>query len=730
MENQPGISLKNKPYFNDCIKWNEDGQLVICLANQVHIMTPILVGMTSKKETYSHAGLFLPPLEKKTENTIITNMEHVQTSYLNEEGFRCANWSSAGLSSSQSPFLVVVTTKHRVLIYQSPTKDALNSDWKLAEDLTNRIEHHQIKHTHPTKINPFHTLYASWSKRLIPNSLATKPTLLALSNKAGDVNIWTYTIDTGFEFATVITPHTSFVNLLDWTDWKKLNETTYMTYVVSSCTDGTVALSKVQAELLVTEKRTWIQKTEAKVVHTWFDQQPGHITLIKTTDNFNTDHEPRIQIALCKGVCLYLNSFTLDAVESEWKSVDLAHSMLGLAGGVWQGNVFTTYTMEGEGISIDIDTLAMDSQTNAVLNVKLLQKYKQQWAEEQMRVDDHIIGASDATPYVWGACDAPHHLFTAIYFSLIPNVDVRYGPESGEDSTLAFILQKERNQDIDILCKDIDAYVNDPDFIFVRSIKGLVREILQYLVDDDMSKPFYTWLEKLCEYFKQEPSSDYDDMTRTIYSEPSMIASRILVNANLELKNYSPQVFEHELKQAYTSASALIQTHYLSTILGFALNLSDQEFVGLSEQDKMVLLLLSDTAVMTGNDAMIQKSMEIYARLQDKFPDLDLYKEISYVTSAKDASIVFEPKAREKCLVCQAHVQVINSSSLAQCDAGHFWELCSMTKRVLHSPITRKCVSCGAKSLYPDEKENTLITNVILTHCSWCIHCGSALVVS
>lgn len=38
METQPGISLKTRPYFTDCIHWNDNGQLSVCLDNGVHIV--------------------------------------------------------------------------------------------------------------------------------------------------------------------------------------------------------------------------------------------------------------------------------------------------------------------------------------------------------------------------------------------------------------------------------------------------------------------------------------------------------------------------------------------------------------------------------------------------------------------------------------------------------------------------------------------------------------------
>jgi hypothetical protein len=54
--------------------------------------------------------------------------------------------------------------------------------------------------------------------------------LLALSNKHGDVCIWTYSLNDGIQYATAISPHKSFVNLLDWTGWKKLQDTTCMCF--------------------------------------------------------------------------------------------------------------------------------------------------------------------------------------------------------------------------------------------------------------------------------------------------------------------------------------------------------------------------------------------------------------------------------------------------------------------------------------------------------------------
>lgn len=38
MEKLSIVSFKNRPYHIDCVQWNEDGQLAICLDAHVHII--------------------------------------------------------------------------------------------------------------------------------------------------------------------------------------------------------------------------------------------------------------------------------------------------------------------------------------------------------------------------------------------------------------------------------------------------------------------------------------------------------------------------------------------------------------------------------------------------------------------------------------------------------------------------------------------------------------------
>jgi hypothetical protein len=157
------------------------------------------------------------------------------------------------------------------------------------------------------------------------------------------------------------------------------------------------------------------------------------------------------------------------SMRGEWTPYYLANSSLGLTGGSWINvDQFRCYTTEGEGLLVNFETgghVERDDQMYTIINTKMVQKYKQQWMEEQMKAEDQdLFGVSDAIPYLWGAADASNHIFTAIYFGMKPLIDVHYRHNSSEDASLAFILHRDRGVDVDSVCNDIDTYVNDPDF--------------------------------------------------------------------------------------------------------------------------------------------------------------------------------------------------------------------------------------------------------------------------
>lgn len=174
-------------------------------------------------------------------------------------------------------------------------------------------------------------------------------------------------------------------------------------------------------------------------------------------------------------------------------------------------------------------------------------------------------------------------------------------------------------------------------------------------------------------------------------------------------------------------AKHIVHVNYVNSVLSYANQLQDEEFVQLAQQDITLLLLLSDFALSLGDEALVKQALSIYVRLRDKCPqNEDLYAEIAYATSFTRESAPIDKKARDKCPVCDKFVNLLDGGSLAQCESGHFWEVCSVTRRVLYSPNIRKCLVCKAKSLQPTD-ENTL-TNVILKSCWRCLYCGSGLI--
>ncbi|KAI7888552.1 transcription factor IIIC subunit delta N-term-domain-containing protein [Mucor mucedo] len=679
MEKLTPLSLKNRPYFIDCVQWSEDCQLAICLDMNVHIITPILIGLSSNEESVKHVGFTLPEL-KLTSSAPIDDCNNIQTSFLLEEGYRCANWSPSGLSQTNGCFLVVVTTKHRALIYQCSAKDPINSDWQLYADLTESVNANAITHDHPTKGDPHHTLYAAWSKKIVADPFSTSPCLLALSNKAGDLCLYKLGHD-GIEYSTTITAHTSYVNLVHWSNWQKKTEGKYTAYVASASTNGTAALTAVTVQIETDEENhTTIKDIQYSILRQWFDEGSSVPTLLKVHDDFEND-SPFIRIALSKGITIRFTSLLVDEavmdVDKEWEMHVLEHSALGLSGGNWINDFdFRCYTVEGEGLQFHLsaeDELTVDEVAHKEISSKLIQKYKQQWMDEQEKADeDDIVGASDALPYLFGGADSLGHIYTAIYFAMRPTVDVHYRPESTEDTNLAFILQKPRGLLTENLLTDVDTYVTDPNFFFVKPVRGLLREVLDYLIEDDDATHIDRWLSKLKEYMAVKPVLDGRDLTKAIYCESSTIASRIIFNADLELKKYKMVLFKTEFLQSCVEAKQNTLSHFLAHVFDYVSRLPDTEFSKFSEQDQMVMLLLCDFGLTISNSDLTAQCLEMYVRLQDNFDQLGLYQEIAYSSSPYGP---YNPKPREKCPVCDELVRAIGDSTLAQCDAGHFWDV-------------------------------------------------------
>lgn len=172
-------------------------------------------------------------------------------------------------------------------------------------------------------------------------------------------------------------------------------------------------------------KNTTIEDIQLCLLHQWFIEGSSVPTLIKLYDDFENG-SPYIRIALSKGISLYFLSLAVDDVsmdiDKSWIPYCLENSAIGLSGGNWINDFdFRCYTVEGEGLQFHLsaeDELTFDEEVHESISSKLVQKYKQQWMNEQAKADeDDIIGASDALPYLFGAGDSLSHMYTAIFFA-------------------------------------------------------------------------------------------------------------------------------------------------------------------------------------------------------------------------------------------------------------------------------------------------------------------------
>lgn len=189
-----------------------------------------------------------------------------------------------------------------------------------------------------------------------------------------------------------------------------------------------MAISSVQIELSVDpeSKISKIQDVKMEVLHIWFEDNNRSVTtLIKTHDDLE---KGIIKIVISKGItvqaiCLNVKKNNAVVSKKDWQVFILESSGLGLSSGSWVDNAaaFRGYTVEGECIHLKVDSegkIEYDKEMSIMQSTKLIKKYKQQWMEEQMKADDDsIVAASDAHPSLWGACDAPNQIFTAIFFS-------------------------------------------------------------------------------------------------------------------------------------------------------------------------------------------------------------------------------------------------------------------------------------------------------------------------
>ncbi|KAG0169375.1 hypothetical protein DFQ29_009724 [Apophysomyces sp. BC1021] len=538
-------------------------------------------------------------------------------------------------------------------------------------------------------LDRFQTLYCAWSSRIVPDALVEKPAILALSNKGGEISLWSYSSSEGIKYQATLRPHEGFVNLVQWTNWQ-VNGNQHTAYIASTCTDGTVSLSSVTVHVEVTEEeRTNIRSVEVSELESWFKNDRAVPTLIKVWDDVNDSRV--IKIAICKGV--QIDAIVIRAtqnsieLEGDWARYRLANSSMGLGGADWthDGKILYAYTCEGECLALFIhqNKIECDDRISSTMNENLLLKYKQQNMEEEAKLDsEELEFVNDMMPHFWGSAISINDLYTVFAFTLTPTVDVHYKSESRDDVWIAFTLHQERQDEatLDKLCLIYERYLKNSDFPFSYPVKGILHEPLEYLVDDESETAIKTWLSTLGELMDCKQDKEYvcmtyalsvltlnrdlGSLTRRVYSQTCTIAARALIYIQLKLRLY---VLPHGAKQHLVylcdKAQEIVRLHYIDTMLSFALDRSDEEWKKFTDDDITTLLLFCDRALSQPErtNEVLTTTKAVFERLLLCFPDSSICESLVAATKTVNGilngqEVEYQTVSQEECPACGEHI--------------------------------------------------------------------------
>ncbi|KAI7867652.1 transcription factor IIIC subunit delta N-term-domain-containing protein [Spinellus fusiger] len=843
MEIQPGAYLNSKPLFLNCVEWSNDGQVLVCFEDAVHILTPALTGLSSEGEGFTHEGISTKELTTRELDEQQLFDRSIQTSYVVAECFRSAIWSPTGLSKEYGCFLTAVTTKHRVTFYAKPEEG--QSSWKRAWNVSRRIYNHvkgysdesslEIEVTdndpwayavgdefeeeeaefgdeddeeeggedkddddndnnfkeddpkededsemqdeddngaskRPNKdkdvmlfashdeVKRFQTLFCAWSPTIITSPLAEKPAILALSHKSGDVTLWSFSRHKGLKFLTEYKTTSTYVNLLKWSNWR-VQGNKYTAYLMSSSTNGSVYLTSITIDVMMGQYlHVDITSSTVNMLYSWFEGDFSIPTLLTSWDNLS-NHGDQVKFGVSKGIStafifLIIKGDTVH-VEQDWVSYIPENSSMGPANITWieDGDYLRLYTHEGQGIVLCMknNTVEFDLERSQALTDSLMLKYKFQFMEiESKAADDDTVGEGsniDVIPLLWGSALSFNQLFTALAFTIKPLNDV-YNRSDGPFGTfLGFIIHSQREDfnTLDVLCKNTEKYIQDPDFLFTYPVKIFLHEALEYVVNDEDNDGIYVWLATISNLLNSPRTIDTskDALTRNIYSNTANVAAMVINCIRLQLKFLElPPPVNDELNRLHEKASKMVQHFHIMSVLSFILDCSDEEFKKFDDDDVMVIQLLCDSALSESSieSLLLDTVLKTHTALERCLPELGPFTVLLEEIERAAANVADRKEKKsvgyEKCPICTALV-IPSKGTFATCLSGHTWEQCCMTMRVILTPNARKCINCNAKSLQPgsiralrpsnDDPDRLSLTDTILTKCFKCFKCGYGL---
>ncbi|CAO3629976.1 unnamed protein product [Cunninghamella blakesleeana] len=745
MDSQLGISITGKPFMFDSVKWSEDGEICTCLENRIYIHTPILVGISSEQGQCRQANTLIQLLSEQDdfgESNVLEKPVH--SSYTISESYRCATWSPTGLSPYFSCLLTVVTTKHRVLFFHEDPNN--KSKWILHLDLTSSIKDIAIGNDDfetATQINRFHTLYAEWSQSIIIDPLSSKPAILATSNKNGEILLWSYSKEHGIQFQMAYKPHSSYVNLLQWSSWRQQSDNTYSSYIVSSSSDGNITISLIKIE---TNKSGYVSSTDTKILSTWFENNYTTSAIIKLYDDKENN---RIKILVGKQTELFFGIFQINKDQKiqligDWMNYEIPRSDTGVTGAYWGNNGKTVYiyTYEGEelALSVEPNQLNLDNSLSVNFTLNLQDKFKQQWMEiisNEENEDEYI----DTVPHVWSADTTPNNLYSIVLYTIASTADLHSFSDSKDSTYLTFVYHPSPSNEkrLPQLCDQLRSFVEKPYFFFVHPAYFLLIEQLEYLLDEEDSQFITTWLEVLDQLIEKDDDSKMDfsnDIRKSLYCRPNIIASQISVYVNQESKLYK---LESKTKDSInllkTKGQNRIVSNYVETFLNYINQQDDTFWNGMKDEDITQIILWCDRTLyeLKAPKSLYEITKIIYLKLQTTFEKPNLFDsfdtEIQLIDAALNEKQVMEVelKSRQKCPACSDVIPFRIGPNNVVCANGHIWDRCSITMQIISTPFYRKCLKCNAKSILPKATDQ-LVSDKLVSLIPKCLDCGSTFI--
>ncbi|KAI9310730.1 hypothetical protein BX666DRAFT_1147589 [Dichotomocladium elegans] len=604
----------------------------------------------------------------------------------------------------------------------------------MTEDIKSQVLDGGSRFSDLGQVKSFNTLACAWSGIVYSNPFAEKAAILALANQAGEIALWMYLPSDGFRFLTHLPVHDNFCLMLKWTRWR-VHDGKHEAYIVSSGATGALCLTKVVIDVGCNERKTVISSVDVSVIDTWFEDRRSVNNKLIVYDDWSQGTMIRIAVAKFGKVVVGQVDVT-DNTRTVWSTYMIDKSTKSQMALEWadSGKKLRILTMEGQGLILDINDptcLSLDVEETKALNTKLVVRITQQWEEVQTGMDKESrrVG-NDVYAVVYGSAASINGLFTVYLYGFFDIVEVMFYEGDMNMTWMAALLHKNRN-DKDLsaqLIANLEQKVRDPPFFSKHPYSGLLRELLEYLLEDDDGDDILEWINCMQAVMNTDVPDITGNFEERVYCDPRATAARMLVLTSLELTRCMlPPKVQEQLIILDQTAQMFIKMLFSYACLAYVMDLPDDALERLQGTDLDTVLLLCDRilvqeVVLPFTIDMIQKALSRLIPWAPTYGEL-LNEEINRAKTRLDKDEPMPALPREHCPACNELCRNVDDK-MAVCPTGHVWETCNMTCRALATPSVRVCVQCGVKSLLPSGES---FIDGVLRQCNRCIMCGSVM---